>query len=121
VVPNAVDERFSQVTRRPPRGAPFVLHVGSIEPKKNVHRLVEAFERLVHDSPELPHQLVLVGGGGGAALDLEAVLASAPASRSRIHALGHVSDEALLQLYGSADVFAYLSAYEGFGLPPLEA
>lgn len=121
VVPNAADERFAEVTRREPRGEPFVLCVGSIEPKKNVLALMDAFDRLLELDPELPHQLVFAGGAGGAPFDLEAALGRFPRARSRIHVLGHVSDDALLQLYASADLFCYLSAYEGFGLPPLEA
>ncbi len=121
VIPNAVDERFFGVARRAPLGAPFVLYVGSIEPKKNVQVLIDAFDRLRALDPSLPHQLVLVGGLGGADMDLEAVLERVPESRGRVHVLGRVSDAALLELYAAADLFCYLSQYEGFGLPPLEA
>jgi glycosyltransferase involved in cell wall biosynthesis len=121
VVPNAVDAAFLGVRRQPPRGAPFVLYVGSLEPKKNVDVLIDAFDRALRLDPDLPHQLVLVGGRGGADLDLAPLLERATAARGRIHVLGHVSDAALLELYGAADLFCYLSKYEGFGLPPLEA
>lgn len=121
VIPNAVDERLFNVARRAPLGAPFVLYVGSIEPKKNVHVLIEAFDRLRALDPSLPHQLVLVGGAGGADMDLEAVLDRVPGSRTQVHALGRVSDASLHELYAAADLFCYLSQYEGFGLPPLEA
>lgn len=121
VIPNGVDERFFAAPRRAPRGGPFVLYVGSIEPKKNVHVLVDAFDRLLKLEPTLPHRLVLVGGAGGAGLDLEALLDRVPDARPRIHAIGRVPEEALLDLYGAADLFCYPSQYEGFGLPPLEA
>lgn len=121
VVPNAVDERFFSVARRAPINAPFILYVGSLEPKKNVRVLLDSFERLLRLDPALPHRLVLVGGAGGAGFDLQAELDRVPEVSSRIHALGHVSDTALLELYASADLFCYLSRYEGFGLPPLEA
>lgn len=121
VVPNAVDEALFTLERRPPRGAPFILYVGSIEEKKNITALLRAFDALLRLEPSLPHVLVLCGSAGGAAFDLEAALATVPASRGRVRALGHVPDRVLLELYASADLFVYLSEHEGFGLPPLEA
>lgn len=120
VVPNAVAERFRALERRAPRGAPTVLYVGAIEPKKNVDLLLRAFDELLRLDPALPHHLVLAGGQGGAGYDLDAALSSLGA-RERVHALGHVPDATLLDLYASADLFCYLSQYEGFGLPVLEA
>ena len=120
VVPNAVDERFLGLERQAPKGPPFLLYVGTIEPKKNVHLLLRAFDELVRLDPALPHRLVLAGGAGSAPFDLEAALAQLEA-RERVHVLGHVSDEALRGLYASADLFCYLSEYEGFGLPVVEA
>ena len=121
VVPNGVDQRFFQVTRRPAPGRPYVLYVGAWEPKKNVAALLSAFGALLRRHPALPHVLVLVGGAGGAPFDLEAAIRAVPGIGPRVHPLGRVTDEALLELLGSADLFAYPSEYEGFGLPPLEA
>ncbi|MCO5164813.1 MAG: glycosyltransferase family 4 protein [Planctomycetes bacterium] len=121
VVPNAVDERFKQVSRRPPPGLPYLLYVGSMEAKKNVSALLSAFATLLRREPGLPHVLVLVGGGGGAPFDLAAAIAAEPGLAPRVHPLGRVPDEAVLSLLGSADLFVYPSEYEGFGLPPLEA
>lgn len=121
VVKNAVDERFRHVERKPPPGRPYVLYVGALEAKKNVAALLEAFGALTRRSPDIPHVLVLVGGGGGATFDLARAVDAVPGLGPRVHALGRVPDDALLELLGSADLFVYPSEYEGFGLPPLEA
>ena len=121
VVPNGVDPAFARLERRRPGGAPYLLYVGALEAKKNVPALLRGFEALVRRAPELPHQLVLVGGRGGQSFDLEVELARLGEVRGRVHVLGHVPEPDLCALYAAADGFVYLSAYEGFGLPPLEA
>jgi glycosyltransferase involved in cell wall biosynthesis len=121
VVPNAVDDAFHAIVRRPPQGRPFVLYVGALEAKKNVAALLRAFDELLRLRPELPHALVLAGGRGGQAFDVAQALAALGPARDRVHVVGHVPDDALLDLYARADLFAYLSRYEGFGLPALEA
>ena len=121
VVPNGVASSFAAIERRRPPGAPFLLYVGSLERKKNVPALLAGFAALLRRAPELPHQLVLVGGAGGQAFDLEAELTRIGGARERVHVLGHVPEPTLYELYAAADAFVYLSAYEGFGLPPLEA
>jgi glycosyltransferase involved in cell wall biosynthesis len=94
----------------------MVLSVGAIQRRKNVARLVKAFESLP-DS----WRLTLAGSpdGFGAAEELRAVEES-PA-RDRIDVLGYVSSEQLESLYGRAGIFAFPSLDEGFGMPILEA
>lgn len=122
VVPNAVDPSFFREPRSGKCPTGPILYVGSIEAKKNVAGLVSGFARLVEDHPELDQDLVLVGGRGGAGFDLRGLLETLPhGTRARVHPLGHVSDEQLRELYAEASLFCYLSEYEGFGLPPLEA
>lgn len=121
VVPNAVADAFHRVARTRPKGLPFVLFLGSIEEKKNVPALLRAFGSLLRLSPQLPHVLVLVGGAGGAPFDLQRAVAQVPGIAPRVHALGRVPDDHLLELLGAADLFVYPSEHEGFGLPPLEA
>lgn len=120
VVPCAVEPRFFALPRRPAT-APFLLYVGALEAKKNVEPLLDGFAALLTRRPDLPHRLVLAGGQGGQPFDLARALAGRPEVAPRVDALGHVPEARLLELYASAAAFCYLSEYEGFGLPPLEA
>jgi len=107
-------DRIRQEYRLPPR---YILYVGALEPRKNVPLLLRAFEQL---AVRLPHHLVLTGGTGWKDAP---VLAQMEAMRfsERVHRLGHVPHEHLPAIFNLAEVFVYPSAYEGFGLPPLEA
>jgi glycosyltransferase involved in cell wall biosynthesis len=104
-------------------GRPFVLWVGSLEPRKGVGTLVAAMARLrsgrTTGSADGP-QLVLAGYPGWLSDDL-----FAPADRDALgpalRQLGTVSEEALWSLYAEASLFAFPSRHEGFGLPVLEA
>jgi alpha-1,3-rhamnosyl/mannosyltransferase len=93
----------------------YVLAVGTLEPRKNLERLVDAWSGLPPDL-RLSHPLALVGPRGW---DDSAILEAAHVAGARL--LGHVTDEQLLGLYANASCFAYPSLYEGFGLPVLEA
>jgi glycosyltransferase involved in cell wall biosynthesis len=94
----------------------MVLFVGALQVRKNIVRLLEAFEELPHD-----WRLILAGaaGGFGAAEILRRIQAS-PA-RERIEHTGYVATEQLDELYGRASIFAFPSLDEGFGIPVLEA
>jgi len=126
VVPNGVDA--VEVTQDQVRaavaswglaGAPYVLWVGSLEPRKNVGVLVEAFAQAVEEAA-LPHRLALVGPAGWRDDDL---IAPGPRARlaGRLRLLGPVGERDLAALYTGADLFAFPSRHEGFGLPVLEA
>lgn len=94
---------------------PLILHVGAIQKRKNIHRLVEAFERI-----DPPWRLVLAGSEGyGAAEILERIRASK--AFPRITLAGYVSRAQLEQLYRRAAILAFPSLDEGFGIPLLEA
>jgi glycosyltransferase involved in cell wall biosynthesis len=99
----------------PPPG--FVLAVGTLEPRKNLPRLVAAYSSL---SGELrrAHPLVVVGALGW---ETGATLAALDSLGEHCIRLGHVSDHALAELYRRCAVFCYPSLGEGFGLPVLEA
>jgi alpha-1,3-rhamnosyl/mannosyltransferase len=124
VTPLAADERFArddgpsvaEVRVRHGLGErPYVLAVGTLEPRKNLPRLVEAFAAL---PPALrdAHELVLAGAVGW---NTDATLAAV--ARHRVRQLGHVPEDHLPALYRGAAAFAYPSLYEGFGLPVVEA
>jgi glycosyltransferase involved in cell wall biosynthesis len=97
--------------------AGFVLAVGTLEPRKNLPRLVEAYRRLP-EHLQSEHPLVVVGDLGwrtGTTIDALNSLGE------RCLMLGKVSDATLAELYRRCAVFCYPSLYEGFGLPVLEA
>lgn len=96
----------------------YILFVGTLQPRKNIVRLVEAFSQAVEDEKDL--QLVIVGKKGWM---YEEILA-APKKfnvEERVKFLDFVSDEELPSLYQHAECFVLPSLYEGFGLPVLEA
>jgi glycosyltransferase involved in cell wall biosynthesis len=97
---------------------PFALFVGTLEPRKNLVRLVRAYRRAVAAS-NLPHALVLAGPLGWGAEPLHRELRSP--GPGNVVLTGPASPELLDALYQRADVFLYPSMYEGFGLPILEA
>jgi glycosyltransferase involved in cell wall biosynthesis len=97
-------------------GLPYILSVGTIQPRKNYDRLVEAVQRL--HQPDL--HLVIAGGKGWLDSPLYARVKEL-GMKERVHFLGYVPDQDLPVLYSSARIFAFPSLYEGFGLPPLEA
>jgi glycosyltransferase involved in cell wall biosynthesis len=111
VVPNGVDETFfSRPPEQPRLTKPYVLFVGTPEPRKNLVRLISAMTLL--RSRGFRERLVTVGGGGWGA--------NLPASEN-VQMLGRVADAELHSLYAHASCLALPSLHEGFGLPALEA
>jgi glycosyltransferase involved in cell wall biosynthesis len=94
---------------------PFLLHVGALQTRKNLLRLVEAFETLPEDL-----DLVLAGSDGYGAPAIHDRIATSPV-RNRIRCLGYVDPHQLHTLYRTAAVLVFPSLDEGFGLPILEA
>lgn len=109
-------ERRAAVRRRYELPVPFILGVGTLEPRKDWPLLMDAF---LGAGPALAsHQLVIAGGAGWG---MGPIADAARAAGGRVRLLGFVREEDLPVLYSLADAFAYPSVYEGFGLPPLEA
>ena len=96
---------------------PYVLFVGTLEPRKNLVRLVRAYRRVAAEG--FPHALVLAGPLGWHHESLMRELALQ--GPGEIVMTGEISADELDAVYRAADVFAYPSLYEGFGLPVLEA
>jgi glycosyltransferase involved in cell wall biosynthesis len=92
----------------------YILVVGSIDQRKNIHRLIQAFNKVNNNNIKL-----LVAG------DISSIFNNndndSLKSNEKIIFLGRVSDDDLATLYTNALLFVYPSLYEGFGIPPLEA
>lgn len=120
--PERSTERIEQARRRyrilP---GPYLLSLGTVEPRKNISQLLHCFFRLAEEEAFSDLQLVLVGPTGWKTEDIFSTLESRPALRSRIRLTGYVPDADLAALYSGARAFVYPSLYEGFGLPVLEA
>ena len=99
--------------------ARYILHVGTIEPRKNLSLLVEAYQQLLRSAP-IPEDLVLAGRLGW---DYEPLLRTIDTAdlRERVHLIGYVDRGDLPRLYAGARLFVCPSLYEGFGFPPIEA
>ena len=124
VVPNGVDDVFVPGDRGAARqavqnrwgvSAPFVLHVGALEPRKGLDVLIEAAALAAGDGA--PWRVVLAGMAG---FDGERIEAAARESGA-CDLLGSVTDPELVELLRAADAFAAPALYEGFGIAPLEA
>jgi glycosyltransferase involved in cell wall biosynthesis len=95
----------------------FILYVGNIEPKKNIIRLIESFENLIHKQ-NIPHSLVVAGRFAWKYGD---ILRIKKQNNGRILFPGYIEQSDLPALYTLADLFVFPSLYEGFGIPPLES
>ncbi|MGZ4131274.1 MAG: glycosyltransferase family 4 protein [Actinomycetota bacterium] len=107
-----VDEVLARL--RIPR--PYVLCPATLEPRKNHVRLLRAFRQV---APDVPHALVLAGPDGAARPDIEAELARP--GHGTVVRTGPLDPEDLDAVERGADAIAYVSLYEGFGLPVIEA
>lgn len=96
----------------------YLLSVGTLEPRKNVVRLIEAFERIATEFGDV--QLVIAGGKGWRDEDISRALRR-PELKARIVSVGYVTPDQLKVLYHQALALCYPSLYEGFGLPVVEA
>jgi len=98
----------------------YILYVGTIEPRKNLVRLVEAYDQVRRMVPPPVPKLVLAGAAGWQFHEVFARIEALDLKDKVVYA-GRVSADLLPALYNGAVLFAYPSLYEGFGLPPLEA
>jgi glycosyltransferase involved in cell wall biosynthesis len=96
----------------------FVLYVGTIEPRKNLGRLMEAFAQA--RAAGIPHHLVCVGPYGWSSRDLSGLIERLDLT-PYVHFTGYVPFEDLPALYNLGELFVFPSLYEGFGLPVIEA
>ncbi len=112
-------QQLAAVSKRYQLPELFVLFVGTIEPRKNLSRLISAYSEMRRQTG-LPHQLVLSGSKGWLYEDIFKEVTREGLEKD-VQFLGFVADVDLPALYTLADLFVFPSLYEGFGLPPLEA
>lgn len=132
VIPSGIDDRFSPISRngtelvsiKEKYGLPykFILYLGTIEPRKNILSLIEAYEALRRTEHPVfsKYALVLAGTKGWKYEEIIAAIEASP-YRENIVLSGFIDDADKPGLYNLASVFVYPSFYEGFGFPPLEA
>ncbi len=112
-------EQRRAVAQRYQLNGPFILSLGTLEPRKNYPRLIRAFAQLRRQSG-LAHTLV-IGGGKGWLTESLFALAEQEKVASFVRFLGYVDEADLPALYSLADLYAFPSRYEGFGIPVVEA
>jgi glycosyltransferase involved in cell wall biosynthesis len=129
VVPNAIDtellqdpgkEEMERVRERYQLHGRFVLFAGNVKPHKNLERLIRAFAQVREQGGHDDLQLLLIGDDVSRYGSLRRAV-KATRLRQDVRFFGFVPPSTLAALYRMADVFAFPSLYEGFGLPPLEA
>ena len=110
-----ISQNAAEVRRRYGLNSDYLLFVGTLEPRKNLTRLVEAIETLGDSAPEL----VVVGATGWGEIEVSQKIQTKPLSQVKF--VGFVAPDELGALYAGASAFCYPSLMEGFGLPILEA
>jgi glycosyltransferase involved in cell wall biosynthesis len=111
--------RLEEIRRKFELQHPFIFSVGTLEPRKNHLGLIKAFYE-AQKSKNGPAMLAIAGGKGWLYEETQHLIAELKLE-NKVHFLGRVSESELITLYSLADIFAFPSFFEGFGIPPLEA
>lgn len=115
------DGKFSIIKKKYNLPDKYFLSVGTLEPRKNVDHVIRTFLKVIKENDINDLGLVLVGAKGWNYDKIFSEYENALEFKDKIIITGRVPDEDLASLYSHANSFYYLSLYEGFGLPPLEA
>lgn len=128
IIPNGVsedflplkDEKRSSVLNSVSKGRPYFIYVGAVHPRKNVISLLKAFESFKYEHPALSHILIIVGRKAWDNEELNTYHQKMN-YRHDVIWMENVARPVLIDLLGAATALVYVSLYEGFGLPVLEA
>jgi glycosyltransferase involved in cell wall biosynthesis len=96
----------------------YILFLSTLQPRKNLELLIDAFRELKIEHPEIPHKLVVVGKPGW---KFQTILIKIDENKDIVTYLGHIGDNDRWPVYKKADMFIHPSLYEGFGMWILEA
>ncbi len=107
-------------TLPPPEEHPYLLFVGNLEARKNVIRVLQAFDQLCESHPDVDERLILIGRPGFDYKNIEHTLRGMK-NKDRVILKGYVENQQLVAYYRHARAFVYPSLIEGFGIPLLEA
>lgn len=116
VVHHGVNNNLNDIIKNENNKTPYILYIGRVETKKNVHGLIKAFN-LLKEKHKVPHKLILAGGKGYGFDEIK----ENDFSNKQIVFAGYISEQEKWRLLKNADCFAFPSFYEGFGIPILEA
>lgn len=127
VIHNGFTPKFStiseahkiRVRQKHSQGLPYILYVGSIHPRKNIERLIQGYNSF-RSSSHSPTKLILAGRWAWKTREIENALDQSPYKRDIIRT-GYIEQNQLAELMAASVAFAYVSIYEGFGIPILEA
>jgi glycosyltransferase involved in cell wall biosynthesis len=108
-------EEISETRQQYTNGKPYFLFVGSLHPRKNIQRLVQAFSEFSRVNSEI--DLVIVGN----AMWRQEAFNLSKETKTRVHFLGHLSTSELSHVTGAAFALSYVPYFEGFGIPLVEA
>lgn len=112
-------EEKSQIQQKESHGNPYFLFVGSLHPRKNLKRLLQAYELFLKENPNSNYELIIVGAALWKEEKLDHLISEE--TLKRIHFKGHLPLEELNKIVGAASVFVYVPYFEGFGIPLVEA
>jgi glycosyltransferase involved in cell wall biosynthesis len=117
-IPHGVEQEFFRLQREPDQDNPFLLCVSTIDPNKNIEKLIRVFAGLRGEFPKL--KLVVAGMRGNQTAKVEALVDELGLNR-HVRITGWIPRTEIYRLYEKATAFVYPSTFEGFGLPILEA
>ena len=115
------ESKFSEVQEKYNIPEKYFLSLSTLEPRKNIDHVIRSFVRFISEKKINDLSLVLVGDKGWDFDEIFNEIGHAKDFQDRIIITGRIPDEDLASIYSHANSFYYMSFYEGFGLPPLEA